>query len=52
MITFMIYYWFRYVAGDLIIESLGLGLLKESLPKGDWITIVRATNRLLYTSGD
>jgi len=38
--------------GDSIRESAGFGLWEESLYKGDWITIVRATNLLPYTSGD
>jgi len=48
----MIDYWLRYVAGNSIRESPGLGLWKESLYKGDWIMIVRAMNLDPYTSGD
>ena len=42
MISFMIYYWLRYITGDSIRESLGLGLWEESQYRGDWITIVKA----------
>ena len=35
MISFMIYYWLRYVAGDSIRESPGLGLWEDSPYKGD-----------------
>jgi len=38
----MIYYWLRYITGDSIRESLGLGLWEESQYRGDWITIVKA----------
>jgi len=42
MISFMIYYWLKYVASDSIRRVTRVRLWEESLDKGDWITIVRA----------